>query len=102
MAGVLDAILNAATFSSPLASDALYTPSGSGGGQAVSVVVSDPSDVTAEFGGGAVYASGVVIDVSPDLVPSPAAGDTFTVDGEVRQVVGEPRMVSGCWRLNAR
>ena len=97
-----DRLLNRATFSSPLASDAFYTPSGAGGGQAVRVVVSDPSDVTAEFGGGAVYASGVVIDVSPAAVPSPAAGDTFTVDGEVRQVVGEPRMVSGCWRISAR
>lgn len=102
MSAGLDWVLNDATFASPLASDALYTPSGAGGAQAVRVVVSDPADVTPDFGGGAIYASGVVIDVSPEEVPSPAAGDVFTVDGEVRTVVGEPRMVSGCWRCSAR
>lgn len=95
-------LLNRAAFSSPLASDALYTPSGSGAGRAVRVVVSDPSDVTVEFGGGSVYASGVLIDVSPSDVPDPATGDVVTVDGETRTVVGEPRMIDGCWRLNAR
>ena len=97
-----DRLLNRAVFSSPLASDALYTPSGVGGGQAVRAIVSDPSDVTVEFGGGSVYASGVIIDVSPGDVPTPATGDVITVDGETRTVVGEPRMVDGCWRLNAR
>lgn len=97
----LDGILNGAIFGSPFAVDAYYTPR-VGAGKAVRVVVSDPSDVTADYTGGAVYASGVVIDVPPEDVEAPAAGDTVTVDGRTRTIVGDPRMVDGCWRLNAR
>ena len=97
----LDGILNDAGFASPVAVDAYYTPR-IGTGSAVRVVVSDPSDLTPDFAGGAVYASGVVIDVSATDVAAPEAGDTITVEGRVRTIVGDPRKVSGCWRLNAR
>ncbi|HUX16664.1 MAG TPA: hypothetical protein VMW52_09345 [Phycisphaerae bacterium] len=81
---------------------AVYVPAG---GAPVDVrVIAKRPDVVADFGETRIHAATAVFEVRVAEVPSPAAGDTITLDGETFVVQGEPvrdaeRLV---WTLDVR
>ena len=98
-AAAMDAI-----FEDPdMALDALYQPSGGGGGETVRVIRSSPDEMTG-FNTGRFVTDAVTIDVRVSEVADLNDGDTFEFSGEVYRVQGEPRRDGDrlIWRAEAR
>ncbi|MGD9509237.1 MAG: hypothetical protein AB7I59_03320 [Geminicoccaceae bacterium] len=72
-----------------LGRDALYRPGDTGAGVPVRVVLARP-DRVGSFGETRIASGTSMLEVRRSEVPSPAAGDSFEVDGERLLVQGEP------------
>jgi hypothetical protein len=72
-----------------LARDAVYRAGDSGPGVPVRVVLGRP-DRVGSFGETRIASAAAMLEVRRSEVPSPAAGDSFEVDGERLLVQGEP------------
>ncbi|MEO5337966.1 MAG: hypothetical protein H7841_13905 [Magnetospirillum sp. WYHS-4] len=93
-----------ALFADPnIARTALYRPGGIGDGMPVRVIAKR-NDQVSEFSDISVVSATARFDLRVSEVPTPAEGDTITLDGETFVIQGEPlcdteRLV---WTLDTR
>lgn len=73
-----------------MAADAVYRESGASAPQTVRVICRTPDEV-ANFGNSRIITETLQIDVMVADLPAVAANDTFTIDGMVWTVSGQPR-----------
>lgn len=72
-----------------IAAAAIYTPVTGDGPKSVRVITRRPDEIIG-LGDTRVHTESALFDVRVSEVPTPAAGDTLEVDGDIFVVQGEP------------
>jgi hypothetical protein len=86
-----------------IAKPATYRVGGIGDGISVRVITRQP-DQEIEFGDISIHTATTIFEIMVSAVPTPAEGDTITMDDETFVIQGEPKRDAErlIWRLDTR